>query len=252
MKLSHPAPVRLRHSYEDNLLSASALPGQSLEQVVASTDLQSFRDSQALVAIPPAQARATAAGYSRPLLQRQQKLPRPFASASHHLTRRASCTAEQADSPRHPKGLIRLRAGHNAVEIWLYFSSAPCYKSNTKNFVLLALIFLLPEFDRAYATDATWNLNPTSSDWNTAANWTPNTVPTGTATFEVSNTTNKIPAHTLYCFEPGISKSCISNNTISRCINGCADGRRKIKPCMKLGHFIYRVNACSKSGCNAR
>ena len=43
------------------------------------------------------------------------------------------------------------------------------------------------------AGSATWNLNPTSGDWNTAANWTPATVPNGLsdiATFEASNTTD--------------------------------------------------------------
>ncbi|HEU0209793.1 MAG TPA: autotransporter-associated beta strand repeat-containing protein [Candidatus Udaeobacter sp.] len=43
------------------------------------------------------------------------------------------------------------------------------------------------------AGSATWNLNPVNSDWNTAANWTPETVPdenTDTATFGVSNITN--------------------------------------------------------------
>ena len=43
------------------------------------------------------------------------------------------------------------------------------------------------------AGSATWNLNPTSADWNTAANWTPATVPnspTDIATFGVSNTTD--------------------------------------------------------------
>ena len=38
----------------------------------------------------------------------------------------------------------------------------------------------------AWAQDATWNLNGTG-DFNTAANWTPATVPTGTAFFGVSN-----------------------------------------------------------------
>ena len=37
--------------------------------------------------------------------------------------------------------------------------------------------------------DATWLLSPGSSDWDTATNWTPATVPTGTATFGASNTT---------------------------------------------------------------
>jgi autotransporter-associated beta strand protein len=44
----------------------------------------------------------------------------------------------------------------------------------------------------ANAGSATWNLNPISGDWNTAANWTPNTVPNGpndTATFGVSQRT---------------------------------------------------------------
>jgi len=56
--------------------------------------------------------------------------------------------------------------------------------------VLLA--FLLSAVS-GFAGSATWNLNPTSGDWNTAANWTPVTVPNGpndTATFDVSNTTN--------------------------------------------------------------
>jgi len=45
----------------------------------------------------------------------------------------------------------------------------------------------------AQAGSATWDLNPTSGDWNTAVNWTPATVPNGTAdtaTFDLSNTTN--------------------------------------------------------------
>jgi autotransporter-associated beta strand protein len=45
----------------------------------------------------------------------------------------------------------------------------------------------------AYAGSATWNLNPATNDWNTATNWTPNTVPNGPtdiATFALSNTTS--------------------------------------------------------------
>lgn len=44
----------------------------------------------------------------------------------------------------------------------------------------------------AQAGSATWNLNPTSGDWNMAANWSPATVPNGpfdTGSFDVSNTT---------------------------------------------------------------
>ena len=40
----------------------------------------------------------------------------------------------------------------------------------------------------AAAQDATWLLNPGSNDFNTGANWTPATVPTGTAFFDASNT----------------------------------------------------------------
>ena len=45
----------------------------------------------------------------------------------------------------------------------------------------------------SFAGSATWNLNPTSGDWNTAANWTPATVPNGPAdiaTFGASNLPN--------------------------------------------------------------
>ena len=38
-----------------------------------------------------------------------------------------------------------------------------------------------------YAQDATWLLNPGAGDFNSAANWTPATVPTGTASFDKSN-----------------------------------------------------------------
>jgi len=45
----------------------------------------------------------------------------------------------------------------------------------------------------AFAGSATWNLNPTSGDWNTVNNWTPATVPNGPndiATFRVSTVTD--------------------------------------------------------------
>jgi autotransporter-associated beta strand protein len=45
----------------------------------------------------------------------------------------------------------------------------------------------------AQGDSSTWNLNPTSGDWNTAANWTPASVPNApdaTAIFDVSNITN--------------------------------------------------------------
>jgi autotransporter-associated beta strand protein len=54
-----------------------------------------------------------------------------------------------------------------------------------------ALMFLVPAL--VYAGSGQWDLNPTSSDWNMAENWTPMTVPNGPAdiaTFALSNTTN--------------------------------------------------------------
>ena len=53
------------------------------------------------------------------------------------------------------------------------------------------LILLLSTI--AQAGSATWDLDPMSGDWNTAANWTPTTVPNhpaDTATFGLSNTTD--------------------------------------------------------------
>ena len=55
------------------------------------------------------------------------------------------------------------------------------------------IIFLILNFSfilDVNADSATWNLNPTSNDWNTAVNWTPATVPNGptdVATFARSN-----------------------------------------------------------------
>jgi len=42
----------------------------------------------------------------------------------------------------------------------------------------------------ARAQDATWLANPGSNLWNTNTNWTPATVPTGTATFDASTVTS--------------------------------------------------------------
>jgi len=57
--------------------------------------------------------------------------------------------------------------------------------------VLTTAILMVLVTGAVLAGSATWNLNPTSADWNTAANWTPATVPNGpadTATFDISNT----------------------------------------------------------------
>jgi autotransporter-associated beta strand protein len=64
--------------------------------------------------------------------------------------------------------------------------------------VPLSLLLVLSVVSTGFAGSATWNLNPISGDWNTAANWTPMTVPNGTfpfgpfdvATFAQSNITS--------------------------------------------------------------
>ena len=69
----------------------------------------------------------------------------------------------------------------------------PCTLRETLTAALLPALLLLFTVHSGQAGSATWNLNPTSGDWNTAANWTPATVPNAvndTATFGTSNTTN--------------------------------------------------------------
>jgi len=58
---------------------------------------------------------------------------------------------------------------------------------------VIVLAVSLGALNAANADSATWNLNPNSGDWNTAANWTPATVPNGpddVATFSLSNQTS--------------------------------------------------------------
>jgi hypothetical protein len=66
-------------------------------------------------------------------------------------------------------------------------------KDIMKNAVIhLFLVSFALMVQNSLAGSATWNLNPTSSNWNTAANWTPATVPNGTtdiATFGTSSNT---------------------------------------------------------------
>src|SRR6266540_2342909 len=50
----------------------------------------------------------------------------------------------------------------------------------------VALLAAMP----ADAQDATWLLNPATANYNSAANWTPATVPVGTASFGATNVPN--------------------------------------------------------------
>src|SRR4030095_10692029 len=54
-----------------------------------------------------------------------------------------------------------------------------------------SLLFLVPSI--IYGSSAQWDLDPISGDWNTAVNWTPDSVPNGPAdiaTFGLSNMTD--------------------------------------------------------------
>src|SRR5262245_34174020 len=60
------------------------------------------------------------------------------------------------------------------------------------SFQLALILFAVAAVSSAHAGSATWNLNPGTSDWHTATNWTPATVPDGpsdVATFGTSNQT---------------------------------------------------------------
>src|SRR6266536_5448819 len=78
--------------------------------------------------------------------------------------------------------------------------------------MLLSILAIGLSVHTSRAGSATWNLDPASGDWNTAANWTPATVPNGPsdiATFGVSNLTavslsDFIEANSIV-FEPGAS-----------------------------------------------
>ncbi len=81
---------------------------------------------------------------------------------------------------------------HNAVAlVHPMKSSLSPAPPNCCRLLSAAIVFLLFA-QHTLAGNATWNLNPVSGDWNTAANWTPQTVPgpDDIATFAASNTTN--------------------------------------------------------------
>ena len=81
----------------------------------------------------------------------------------------------------------------------------------------IILTLLLGALNAVHADSATWNLDPKSGDWNTATNWTPNTVPNDpadVATFEASNQTAiSLSANTIVdsiVFNPSASAFTIS------------------------------------------
>jgi len=88
------------------------------------------------------------------------------------------------------------KATANASQLHIRFTPASSdsyprlVRKTILQIILAAVSILTPTV--AQAGSATWDLNPTSGDWNTAANWTPMTVPNGPAdiaTFDLSNST---------------------------------------------------------------
>jgi hypothetical protein len=83
--------------------------------------------------------------------------------------------------------------------------------------VVAALLFSAAQ-RQSLAGSATWATNPTSGDWNTAANWTPKTVPNGTsdvATFGASNVTNVINSDVIVNLDSLVFNSSASQYTIT-------------------------------------
>ena len=81
----------------------------------------------------------------------------------------------------------------------------------------IILTLALAGLNAVYAGSATWTTNPVNNDWNTAANWTPATVPNSahdTATFDVSSVTDVfVQANDILKgmkFDPGASPFTIS------------------------------------------
>jgi autotransporter-associated beta strand protein len=82
---------------------------------------------------------------------------------------------------------------HNVGSLFARPSSHPRRRFRLVMLTTALLLLLLATGSTAFADSATWRANPSSGDWNTAANWMPNTVPNGaadTATFANSNTTD--------------------------------------------------------------
>ena len=85
--------------------------------------------------------------------------------------------------------------------------------------VVLALVLALSCLPLAIGGSATWSTNSTSGDWNTPANWNPNTVPNGpsdVATFGVSTQTQVSVSANVevnqIVFNPGASAYTITAN----------------------------------------
>ena len=95
----------------------------------------------------------------------------------------------------------------------------------TTSFTILtaAALLLLAAQRPSFAGSATWDQNPTSGDWNTAANWMPQTVPNSTtdiATFDASNVTNVSSENTTINLDSAVFNSGAPPYTITLDVSG--------------------------------
>ena len=108
--------------------------------------------------------------------------------------------------------------GEAASPDYLEIASAFCCDRGMKRLFPVFCLFSCLIAAHSFAGSATWNLDPTSGDWNTADNWTPASVPNGpdnVATFGVSNQTDvtisKATILSELIFNPGASAYTITN-----------------------------------------
>ena len=121
---------------------------------------------------------------------------------------------------------------------------------------LLCSLSLFPAAETLRASSATWKLDPTSDDWNTVTNWTPETVPNDpadVATFATSETTSvslSAPTHVdSVVFDP--SASAFSVNTAAShltflgagIVNNSANEQNLITGLLDGGNINFRNNA---------
>src|SRR6478736_5749667 len=91
----------------------------------------------------------------------------------------------------------------------------------------VVLLLLRAAAGASFAGSATWKAAPATGDWNTAANWTPATVPnspTDTATFATSNLTGVALSSVIsvngIVFNSGASAFTITDNAFAFTISG--------------------------------
>lgn len=116
------------------------------------------------------------------------------------------------------KGAMGMISHLQLCSSWLKFGAESVVRLGKARLIVLLLpVLVFSAATPAFAGSATWKTNPSSSDWNTARNWSPMTVPNGasdTATFDSSNTrTVSLSANTEVngiIFNPGASSFAIT------------------------------------------